>query len=125
LSFTSSPSSLWCSIDWCIAKLPNFTSEWQPLYMEFNFDNVLQHGLQLKSFLCFVQHPTCVMPESAETSAPNTHRQRKQVPTAPQFLLVKCNMSRPLNVCSMWLVLSVFRPMQGRFLVVLFTSSTT
>jgi hypothetical protein len=64
-------------------RLPKLTSVWQPLYLEFNFHNVPQDGLDLKLFLCFVQHPTCVMPNSAETSAPNTRHQRKQVPTAP------------------------------------------
>lgn len=112
------------------AKLPKFTSAWQPLYMEFNLDNVLQHKSDFKAFLWFVQPLICVMPESAYSSALNTHHQREEVPSAPQFLivkcnmsktpLVKCNMSKTLNVCSMWLALSGFRPLQGWFLVVLF-----
>jgi hypothetical protein len=32
----------------------------------------------------------------------------KQVPTAPQFLFVNCNMSKTLSACSMWSVISVF-----------------
>jgi len=49
------------------AKLPKFIFVCQPVYMEFDFDNVLQDGLHLKSFLCFLQHPTCVVLNSVKT----------------------------------------------------------
>lgn len=80
------------------AKLPRFTFVWQPLYMELNLDNVLQHRLNFKLFICFVQPPICVMPGPAYTSVLNTHHQCKEVPSAPRFMLVKCNMSKTLLV---------------------------
>lgn len=77
-----------------------------------------------------ISNRSSMLGTSAETSAPNILRQQKQVPIASQFLLLNCNISKTLNVSSMWFVLLVFvrsfaKMISGGIITLLFTTELT
>lgn len=77
-----------------------------------------------------ISNRSSMLRTSTETSAPNILRQQKQVPIASQFLLLNCNISKTLNVSSMWFVLLVFvrsfaKMISGGIITLLFTTELT